>query len=657
MPSASGFMRLSLVIAAVFAVGIGVLMAISAFIPADAVRHAVLDDIRSTTGLEPTVRGGVSVSLFPTAMVSFSDVVLGDDERPALTADRLTAKLRLLPLLFGTIEPADVSLTRPRLVVSLQPDGRSNWSGLMATLARTLKPGLGDRERVISFSEIRMAGGTIVVTDEQRGVSEELSDVELSFAWPSISRSFGASGRFVWRDEIFDASANAGDLLAALVGERSGLKVRLAGAPFKLAFDGHMSQQPSLKVEGTLAADGKSLREMLRWAGQQALPGAGFGPFALKSQASLLRGSFLLSGTNIELDGNVAEGVLAVSTEPRMTVKGTLAADAIDLTQYVSTIELLRTNERDWSRGPIAIDGLSDFDVDLRLSAARITVANAKFARTGIAANLRDGRLTLAIGEAQVFGGSLKGALVLARSQAGADVRSQLQFTDVDLESCLGELFGIRRLEGKGNLMLSVEASGASVFALTRTMGGTANLTARQGGIAGFNVEQLLKRLEQRPLSVTGDFRRGRTPFDSLNLTLRIAQGTASVEDMRLEGGPVRLALGGSSSIPARDLDLKGTASLVSAGDDPLFELPFVVQGPWDDPIILPDAQSLIRRSGAAAPLLDAIRDRKTRDTVRSMIDRLGRDGVVVAPAAPAAAQAPVAPETTYAPASEAAPE
>jgi AsmA protein len=77
--------------------------------------------------------------------------------------------------------------------------------------------------------------------------------------------------------------------------------------------------------------------------------------------------------------------------------------------------------------------------------------------------------------------------------------------------------------------------------------------------------------------------------------------------------------------------------------------LPFVVQGPWDDPIILPDAQSLIRRSGAAAPLLDAIRDRRTRDTVRTMIDRLSRDGMT----APAAAQAPAAPETTYAPASE----
>jgi AsmA protein len=484
---------------------------------------------------------------------------------------------------------------------------------------------------VLSFSEIRMTGGIITITDAARGITEELSDVELSFAWPSISRSFGATGRFTWRGEAFDASANAADLVAALSGDRSGLKLRLAGAPFKLAFDGSMSQRPSFKMEGTLAADGKSLREALRWASRQPLPGAGFGPFALKAQTTLVGGTAVLSGVNIELDGNVAEGVLALATEPRVAVKGTLAAEALDLTPYVSTIEVLRSSERDWSRSQIAVEGLSEFDLDMRLSAGRVTVANARLGRVGVAANLRDGRLTMAIVEAQAYGGVLKGALVLAKGTAGADIKSQLQFAEVDLESCLGELFGIRKLEGKGNLSLSVEATGDSVMALTRTLAGSAELTARQGAIAGFNVEQLLKRLEQRPLSIGGDFRRGRTPFEKLNATAKIAQGTASIEDMRLEGGAIRLTLGGLASIPARDLDLKGTATLVSATADatPRFELPFVVQGPWDDPILLPDAQSLIRRSGAAAPLLEAVRDRKTRDTIRAVIDQLDRDGVV----------------------------
>lgn len=633
MPSATGLMRLSLVIAAVFAAGLGALVTAAALIPAETVRSAVISDIRTATGLEPTIRGGVSVSLFPTAMVSFIDVLLGDesDASPAMVAERLTAKLRLLPLLIGRIEAADLSLTRPRLTVKVEPDGRSNWSRLLATLARTLKPGPRDAERAVSVSELRMNGGTITVTDTSRGIVEELSDVELSFAWPSIARSFGASGRFTWRGEAFDASANAGDLLAALSGDRTGLKLRLAGAPFKLAFDGHMSQRPSLKLEGTLAVDGKSLREALRWTNWHDIPGGGFGPFALKAQTSLTGGTTVLSGVNIEVDGNVAEGVLALTGEPRTTIKGTLAAESLNLTPYVSTFEILRTNERDWSRGPVAVDGLADLDLDLRLSAARVTVGTVRLGRTGATANLREGRLTVAVGEAQAYGGVIKGALVMTKSGAGADIKSQMQFADVDLVTCLGDLFAIRKLEGRGHISLSVEASGDSVFALTRTLAGSAQLNARQGAIAGFNVEQLLKRLEQRPLSIAGDFRRGRTPYDTLSVTVKIAQGTATLDDVKVEGGAVRLALGGSASIPARDLDLKGTATLVSATSEatPLFELPFVVQGPWDDPILLPDAQSLIRRSGAAAPLLDAVRDRKTRDAVRSVIDQLQRDGAV----------------------------
>src|SRR6185436_18368257 len=231
----------------------------------------------------------------------------------------------------------------------------------------------------------------------------------------------------------------------------------------------------------------------------------------------------------IELDDNVAEGVMAVATEPRVTLKGTLAADALDLSPYLSSFEVLRSNDRDWSRGPIAIDNLSNFDLDLRLSAARVNIVTTRLGRTGVAVNLRDGRLTLAIGEAQAYGGVLKGAFILAKTEVGADVRTQLQFTDVELESCLGDLFGISKLEGKGNLSLSVEASGDSVLAMTHTVGGTAELNARQGAIAGFNVEQLLKRLEQRPLSIGGDFRRGRTPFDKLTVTLRIVQGVATV--------------------------------------------------------------------------------------------------------------------------------
>ena len=236
----------------------------------------------------------------------------------------------------------------------------------------------------------------------------------------------------------------------------------------------------------------------------------------------------------------------------------------------------------------------------------------------------------MAIGEAQAFGGALKGALVLSKEGEDANIKSQLQFADVDLEACLGELFGLRRLEGRGNLNFSVEATGDSVLALTRTLAGTASLTATPGRHHGLQCRAIAQAAGAAPAL---DRRR----FPPRTHAVRAARHRAahrrraprSVEDVKLEGGAIRLAVGGSASIPMRDLDLKGTAALVSATSEsaPFFELPFVVQGRWDDPIMLPDAQSLIRRSGAAAPLLDAVRDRKTRDAVRTVVDKLNRDG------------------------------
>ena len=630
MTTATGLKRLGFVLLAVIAGGLAVLTTAGYLISADTVRQRVLAEIREVTGLDPVLGGKASVSLFPSGSVNFADVALGDAKQPALVAERLTARLRFFPLLIGRVEIADVSLDHPRIVIEFLQNGQSNWSGLIDALTRSQ----ATAHRVAAFSEMRIDGGTVTIRDEARQFNETLYGVEFSLAWPSISKTFGATGRLIWRDAPLDASLTLADFAAALSGSRSGVKLRVAGSPMKAAFDGAVSFKPALKIEGTFAADAPSLRNALIWSGQKPLPGGGFGPFAIKARTNVVGGTISLSSVNVELDGNSAEGVLTFAADGRQTLQGTLAAETLDLTPYVSTVRLIAANERAWNNGRITLDGLAGMDLDLRLSAANVIVSNAKLGRTAIAANLRNGHLVLTVGEAQAYGGVIKGSMTLANFEQGVDIKSQLNFNDVDLETCLGQLFGLRRLEGKGNIALTVDGSGDSVLGVTQTLNGTANLTAMNGALAGLKVEQLLRRLERRPLSGGGEFRTGRTPFDKMTVALKINQGVVSVEDVKIEGAAVVLGLIGSASIPARELDLKGTAALVAPpkpGATP-FELPFIVQGSWDDPIMLPDPESLIRRSGAAAPLLNAVRERSTRDSVRSAIERL--TGSAPAPAA-----------------------
>jgi AsmA protein len=166
-------------------------------------------------------------------------------------------------------------------------------------------------------------------------------------------------------------------------------------------------------------------------------------------------------------------------------------------------------------------------------------------------------------------------------------------------------------------------------------------LTGHDGALTGFNVEQLLKRLERRPLSGGGNFRNGSTPYDNLTISVKFADGTATADDIRIEGPSSRVTLTGTASVPAREYDLKGVASLTSGGNGgAAFDLPFVVQGPWDDPLIFPDPESLIRRAPAAAPLLDAVKDKKTRDAVRSVIERFTGGGGQKDPSPDASASA-----------------
>jgi AsmA protein len=619
--------RLAIVAAAVAAIGIAALLILPFLMPAEAVREAVKAEIRAVTGLDPVLRGEASVSLFPTGSVSFDDVSLGDNRTgaPALTAERVVARLRFFPFLTGRIEIADVSLVRPTIAVIFNADRRSNWSSHIDTLAQNLKP---SAEQTASFSEIRIEDGTVIVRDEAHKIVETLSNVELALAWPAISKSFAATGRFAWHDQPIDATISFTDFVAALQGDRSGLKVRLAGAPFKFAFDGYISHRPTLKMEGTLAADAASLRDTLQWAGQQPPPGGGFGRFALKAQTNVVGGTIGLSSVNVELDGNSGEGVLTF--DGRQTLQGTLAADGLDLTPYVSTVRLVTSSELGWDTRPIALDGLDGIDVDLRLSAARVNMANVKLGRTAIAANLRGGNLTVAVGESQAFGGVVKGTFGLAKAPPGAELKAQLQFANVDLDQCLGELFGLRKLEGKGNLGFALDSSGGNVYDLTKSLNGTANLSSQKGAITGLNVEQWLRRIERRPLS-GGEFRNGKTPYDSLTVNLKITQGVANVEEVRMTGQSVGLALTGTASIPDRELDLRGTATLLSSSTS-AFELPFMVQGPWGDLNMLWDPLSRMQRSGAAAPLLDEVR-KNGPPAVRQAIERFTRG---VTPAAPA---------------------
>ena len=94
--AATGLKRLVIAVATVVAAAFATLVALSFLIPTASVRDAVDREIHAVTGLDPVLRGSISVSLFPSGTASFHSVVLGNDRtgQPAVVADELIAHCR-----------------------------------------------------------------------------------------------------------------------------------------------------------------------------------------------------------------------------------------------------------------------------------------------------------------------------------------------------------------------------------------------------------------------------------------------------------------------------------------------------------------------------------------------------------------------------------
>jgi AsmA protein len=590
--------RLTAAALGIFALVLAGLFIAPYFISHDEARLAVVRAVHASTGVEPLIDGGVHLTFLPTPSVRIDDVKLTDGLRPPFEAASIYASVRLLPLLYGHVEIATLIFREPQLIVDTAADG----SILLGLPMRRATDGEGD------LPEIRFERGTVQFS----GGSEPLTNVDAAIA--PAGAGLNATGSFHWRGQPAAFGLALSDLTALERGNRSAVRLRVEGDALKLGFDGGAAYRNGLQADGTIAAEAAALRTLL----SQLLPAppvtrGGFGAFKLKGQLAIAANTASVTRLTVELDGNRAEGGLTFKPSgERMTVQATLATDHADLTPYSGGFAMTSEDGRDWSREPIDLSGLDALDLDIRFSAARVVIRKMELARVAATAAARGGVLTLTLGDAQFHGGTLRGRASIARNAAGeADVRVEGNVTNFDLAPGLASLASVRNLEGKGTLTATLRGTGAHMQALTSDLDGALTLEAASGALTGINIEQVLRKLERNPIA-PASLGGGRTAFDRLNARLRVLDGTALVEDARIENGQMRVRLSGETSVVHRDFNLNGIATLVrtsAAKFEEPFEFPFMVRGPWAQPYLLPDPAAFIRSGDtSSSPLRQALR-------------------------------------------------
>ncbi|MCJ8143742.1 AsmA family protein [Ancylobacter sp. A5.8] len=546
--------------------------------------------LSAAAGHEARIEGPVRFSAFPWPALTIDGLTVGDPTVATLETSQARIVLDLLPLLTGQTKADHIELHEPVLTLADREDELGALTALLHGLGRS-------RLR----ADVSIYDGRILrmVDGEAR---EVLGDTDLDLSWRGGDR-LSIGGHLIWRDEPLDVELNLSGLAALAEDVAGELQVKLSGPPGQLSFGGTMRLASSPVIEGALECSSRGLRATLDWLDLETPTEQGFGPFALSAHTLLTAQGATLSGARIELDGNVSEGGFTLrSGNGRTGLQGSFASASVDLSPYGQPV-LAEPDGGAWSRETIKLDRLKDLDVDLRFSAAQVHAGTTRLDKLAASAVLKAGKLTLAIGDSEAWQGTFRATAQIAPLEQGTDVRVELAGEDVSLAQALGDLFRSQRLEGTGSFRINLGASGASIAELVGRLGGSASLTGTQGALTGIDVSRILSRLEQRPLSGVGDLRGGRTPYDTIDFSAQIHEGIAHVEHLNIESTKLRIELNGDADLARRDLDLEGTAQLVRAAEPAAFDLPFMVRGSWERPVLLPDPQALIRRSGAARPL------------------------------------------------------
>jgi AsmA protein len=578
-------------------------------LPQQTVDREIAAQVKSATGLNFVGSGRATFTALP-PRISVSDVALADDQRSlSIQTRKVRARVRLLPLLAGRLELAEATLLRPHMTMDL--DRHPAIAGAVAQAAHAPAATLeADRTDDVRLGVLKVQSGSAFL--QRQGEPDIVIDhVDGTFDWRRISAPATLAATFAWRGEPASVDFWLAQPANLLRGDQSAATLRVKSVSLSLSANGNVSTGPHPQFVGRVVASAPSLRHLGRLA-NVAIPLPGLlGDTSLSGDATLADNSFSLSNLRLSLDRNDFEGTLALRSDgPRPSLAGTLAASHLALDPIIAEITPVVTPEGQWTQEPFELRDLSKIDVDLRVSAARTRLRRVQFDDAALSLLMKAGRLELALAEAKAYKGLFKARLsAVGAGGSTLDLRGNAQLANVDAGALAWDLLDRPRVSGTLNASVSMEAAGDSVLQTIRGLDGKAQISITQGDITGLDLNEALRRVTTRPLSSLNEIRGGRTVFDQAVGTFSINKGVAEIVEASASAPGLSIGMTGSVQIADRMLALKGMATQTSGnatsaaeGSQPT-QLPFEVIGTWDDPGIVPDAQSLIRRSGAAERL------------------------------------------------------
>ena len=229
-------------------------------------------------------------------------------------------------------------------------------------------------------------------------------------------------------------------------------------------------------------------------------------------------------------------------------------------------------------------------DLDLRVSATRVTWSGHAIENAAVSVSQRAGRYSLKLLEAGYAHGSASGEISVEDKQGVCETHFAIALDNADFGALLAE-FGAPDFSGQGSVKASIRARGRSAAEIVATADGDGELQLGEGALGSVNFEEALRRGQRRPLDVARDMNAGATRFASARGRIDISHGEARFIDAGTQAPGVSLALTGALDLIYRAWRARLEARQTSVDGEPSPDgahMDFALEGPWGAPVLAP---------------------------------------------------------------------
>ncbi len=333
-------------------------------------------------------------------------------------------------------------------------------------------------------------------------------------------------------------------------------------------------------------------------------PGLFQTPLLAKAEVRLNGSVVMINGLTGTLGDGAFNGWASVDLASKPLVK--LDLDFQRLTVAMAHSQPVR-RRNPGSNATIDLNGMNYVDAQARISAAELTIGDARFAPAAIDATLASGVLKAQISNLGAYDGNANGELTIDASAANPAFALRTDLTGVRALPLLRSLADFDKLDGKMQAKISVRSSGNSQRAMIADLSGTVFAVFQDGAIKGLNVAQMIRSLTASPLSGWQESKEQATDLTQLSASFKIDKGQAQTTDLNLVGPLVKMTGVGTIDLNTRQIGFRVEPKLVMTTEgqgraaDPVgLGIPVMIEGPWTEPRIYPDMQGILDNPDAA---------------------------------------------------------